>query len=57
MHLSDLSVNFMTSIPIIGSSIPLAVGNALAEENKNKDNISVCFFLMLLLKKEFFMNV
>lgn len=44
MHLSDLSVNFMTSIPIIGSSIPLAVGNALAEKIKNKDNISVCFF-------------
>ena len=39
MHLSDLSVNFMTSIPIIGSSIPLAVGNALAEKIKNKNAI------------------
>ena len=44
MHLSDLSVNFMTSIPIIGSSVPLAVGNALSEKLKKKNNVSVCFF-------------
>ena len=44
MHLSDLSVNFMASIPIIGSSIPLAVGNALSEKIKKKKNISVSFF-------------
>jgi len=44
MHLSDLAVNFMTSIPIIGSSIPLAVGNALSEKIKRRHNVSVCFF-------------
>ena len=44
MHLSDLSVNFMTSIPIIGSSIPLAVGNALSMKINKKKNISVSFF-------------
>ena len=44
MHLYDLSVNFMTSIPIIGSSIPMAVGNALSNKIKNKKNICVSFF-------------
>ena len=44
MHLYDLSVNFMTSIPIIGSSIPLAVGNALSNKIKKNKNICVSFF-------------
>ena len=44
MHLSDLSVNFMISNPIIGSSIPLGVGNALSNQINEIDDLSVVIF-------------
>lgn len=44
MHLSDLSVNMRASIPIIGSSIPLATGYALNAKIKKLDTIGVSIF-------------
>lgn len=43
MHLNDIDVNVM-SIPIVASSIPLAVGAALANKIDGNGNIVVCFF-------------
>ena len=44
MHLQDLDNNFYASIPIVGSSLGLAVGTALNQKRKNKTGISVVFF-------------
>lgn len=43
-HLIDLSVNFLGATPIVGETIPVAVGTALATHLKNKDRITVIFF-------------
>lgn len=44
MHLTDPSVNFIGSTPIVGGTIPLAAGSALASRFQNKNNVSVAFF-------------
>ena len=44
MHLIDLSVNFMGTSAIVGNSIPIGVGLALAAQLKGTDQIS-CIFL------------
>lgn len=44
MHLIDLSVNFAGSTPIVGGTIPLTAGSALASEFQNRNNVSVAFF-------------
>lgn len=44
MHLIDLSVNFLGSTPIVGSTIPVATGVAWAEKMKNKKTVTVVFF-------------
>ena len=38
MHLFDDSAGMVSSIPIVGSSIAVAAGNALAIKLKKKDN-------------------
>jgi len=43
MHLKDLSVNFMMSVPIVGSVLPLAVGAALAKKIKGEEGLVVVF--------------
>lgn len=43
MHLSDPAVGMMLSVPIVGSSIPLAVGSALADRRSGRDHVSVVF--------------
>lgn len=43
MHIFDNSVGFMASVPIVGSSLPIAVGLALAEKNLNSKNLVVAF--------------
>lgn len=43
MHIFDDSVGFMASIPIVGSSLPIAIGLALAEKNLNSKNLVVAF--------------
>ncbi|MBI2144009.1 dehydrogenase E1 component subunit alpha/beta [Candidatus Woesearchaeota archaeon] len=44
MHLTDLSVNFVASTAIVGGTIPLAVGTALASRMQNKKDVAVAFF-------------
>ncbi len=44
MHLMDGSVGVAASVPIVSSSIPLAVGSALADKLDGKKNVSVAFF-------------
>lgn len=43
MHIFDNSVGFMASVPIVGSSLPIAMGLALAEKNLNSKNLVVAF--------------
>jgi pyruvate dehydrogenase E1 component alpha subunit len=43
MHMLDKSVNFMGSIPILGSSVSIASGMAMAEKLKKTKNIVVVF--------------
>ena len=44
MHLVDLDVNFLGSTPIVGGTVPLAVGAAWAAHLKGEGRISVAFF-------------
>jgi len=44
MHLMDTEVGVVSSVPIVSSSIPLAVGSALADHIDNKNSITVAFF-------------
>jgi pyruvate dehydrogenase E1 component alpha subunit len=43
MHIMDLDVNMVASIPIVGSCIPLAVGSALADSLDGRDNVSIAY--------------
>jgi TPP-dependent pyruvate/acetoin dehydrogenase alpha subunit len=43
MHLSDWSVNFMTTSAIVTSAIPEAVGYAFAQKYKNDKGIVICY--------------
>lgn len=44
MHLKDISVGLEQSVPIVGSSIGLALGSALAAQKKNQDVLTVAYF-------------
>lgn len=44
MHLMDDSVGMAMSVPIVSSSIPLAVGSALASKIDGKKNVALAFF-------------
>lgn len=43
MHLVDLRAGFVGSVPIVGSTIPIAVGLAFANHLLNSDRVSVAF--------------
>tara|TARA_B100001769_G_C22111590_1_gene601485 strand:- start:1328 stop:2290 length:963 start_codon:yes stop_codon:yes gene_type:complete len=43
MHMLDKNVNFLGSVPILGSSLPIASGIAMSEKLKKKDNLTVVF--------------
>jgi pyruvate dehydrogenase E1 component alpha subunit len=43
MHLQDLRVNMVASIPIVSSAIALALGSALNQKRKKSKNITVVF--------------
>ena len=43
MHLFDSNVGFLASVPIVGSSLPIAVGVALAEKQLQSGNIVVAY--------------
>ena len=57
MHLMDISVGMMLSLPIVASVIPIAVGAALSKKINKEKNIVVVFFGDLQWKKEFFMSL
>lgn len=44
MHLMDPDVGMVTSIPIVSSAIPLAVGSALADSLNEESKVSLVFF-------------
>jgi TPP-dependent pyruvate/acetoin dehydrogenase alpha subunit len=44
MHLSDPAKGLIASVPIVASSIPLAVGTALSDQIDGNKNVSVSFF-------------
>lgn len=44
MHLVDLDAGFYPAVPIVGSTIPIGAGVALANKMKNNSNIT-CIFL------------
>ena len=44
MHLMDDDAGVTMSVPIVASSIPLAVGTALADKIDGKKNVSLAFF-------------
>ncbi|MBF0186780.1 MAG: thiamine pyrophosphate-dependent dehydrogenase E1 component subunit alpha [Magnetococcales bacterium] len=44
MHLIDKSAGFMGSVPIVGGTVPLAVGMAFAFKTLKKNRVSVVFF-------------
>lgn len=43
MHLVDLDAGFLGATPIVGSTIPIAVGTALAAQMKGEDRVAVSF--------------
>ena len=43
MHLMDLSVGMVSSVPIVASSIPLAVGSALADKRSGSGAVTAVF--------------
>ncbi|MBT9141755.1 MAG: Acetoin:2,6-dichlorophenolindophenol oxidoreductase subunit alpha [Syntrophomonadaceae bacterium] len=44
MHLVDLSVGFLGATPIVGSTIPIAVGTAFGSVMRGETRVSVIFF-------------
>ena len=44
MHLVDLSVSFLGAAPIIGSTIPIAVGAGLSASMRGENTVSVVYF-------------
>ena len=44
MHLMDIPKGVMASIPIVSSSIPVAVGSALADKRMRNGKVTVAFF-------------
>ena len=44
MHLTDLTAGFIGATPIVGSSIPIAVGAALSVKQQGLDKVVVAFF-------------
>lgn len=44
MHLIDMEVGFMGATPIVGGTVPLAVGSAWATSLKEEKRVSVVFF-------------
>ena len=44
MHLMDVGKGVMASIPIVSSSIPVAVGSALADKRMRNGKVTVTFF-------------
>lgn len=57
MHLADKSVNMMGTSAIVATTIPEAVGYALAIKYRSSNQIVACFLVMGLLVRALFMRV
>ena len=44
MHIIDIENGFYGSVPLVGATIPIATGSALAAKMSNKGNIAISFF-------------
>jgi pyruvate dehydrogenase E1 component alpha subunit len=44
MHLVDLDAGFLGAVPIVGSTIPIAVGSAWGSQMRSEDRVVVTFF-------------
>jgi TPP-dependent pyruvate/acetoin dehydrogenase alpha subunit len=44
MHLIAREVGFLGAVPIVGSTLPIAVGAALGTQMRNEDRVSMVFF-------------
>lgn len=44
MHVADLSIGMLGANAIVGASIPIALGSALAHQVRNTDALAVAFF-------------
>ena len=44
MHLCDMSVGLLPTFAVIGAGMPVAVGAALAYQNRNEDSVAVAVF-------------
>lgn len=44
MHLIDLSCGFLGAVPVVGSTIPMAVGASLGSSMRGEDRVTVVFF-------------
>ncbi len=44
MHLVDPSVGFIGAVPIVGSTIPIAVGTALASRMRGEKRVTIAYF-------------
>jgi pyruvate dehydrogenase E1 component alpha subunit len=44
MHLIDLAAGFLGSTPIVGSTIPIAVGTAFGSAMRDEDRVTMVFF-------------
>jgi TPP-dependent pyruvate/acetoin dehydrogenase alpha subunit len=44
MHLTDLSVNFMASTPVVGGTVPVAAGLAYGDQMSIQDRVTAVFF-------------
>jgi TPP-dependent pyruvate/acetoin dehydrogenase alpha subunit len=44
MHIADLDLGIIGANGIVGGGIPIAVGAAIALDNRNKKNVILCFF-------------
>ncbi len=44
MHLIDVAAGFLGAVPVVGSTIPIAVGVALASQLRGENNVTCVFF-------------
>lgn len=44
MHLIDVAAGFLGAVPVVGSTIPIAVGVALATQLRGEDHVTCVFF-------------
>ena len=57
MHLLDMDVGFMGSVPIVAGTVSMAVGAGFAISQRKSESIAIAYLEMEQLKKVFFMSL